>query len=319
MRALLAAALMLGGATVAAASAPVADNPLHQKLFAAGVQRFVFDGWAGPAFPVWTYRSADTPKDAPILFVLHGVRRDADRYVGEWIELAQHHRIVLIVPEFDNQSFPGAAAYSHGWFAEKDGSARAVERRTFAAIEPLFAAVRAREGLTADRYALYGHSGGAQFVHRYALAGGGAHLGRIVAANAGSYAMADPAQRWPFGVDGLPAGVWDPRRAFAVPMTILLGTADNDPAHPNLPVQPLARAQGPHRLARGQYFYEQGRAQAARDGVDFAWSCTLVPGVGHQNGGMAPTAIAILFGGAAPPPAADCAALKDEGKAARRP
>src|SRR3546814_14335164 len=62
---------------------------------------------------------------------------------------------------------------------------------------PVFAAVKAREGLTAETYALYGHSGGAQFVHRYILAGGGPHMGRAVSANAGSYAMPDPAVAWP--------------------------------------------------------------------------------------------------------------------------
>src|SRR3546814_4271479 len=77
---------------------------------------------------------------------------------------------------------------------------------------PVFAAVKAREGLTAETYALYGHSGGAQFVHRYILAGGGPHMGRAVSANAGSYAMPDPAVAWPFGLRGLPAGLWDPAK-----------------------------------------------------------------------------------------------------------
>lgn len=292
-------------------AAPHGETALQQGLFAAGVKRFTFDGWAGPAFPVWTYRSPDTPADAPVLFVFHGVQRDADNYIAQWLDLARVHRIVLIVPEYSRAAFPGVRAYSHGWFTEKDGTARPADRWSFASVEPIFAAVKQREGLTADRYSVFGHSGGAQFAHRYVLAGGGPHLARVVSANAGSYAMTDPAVAWPFGVAGLPAGLWNPAKAFAVPMTVLLGTADTDPNHHSLPRQPEAMAQGPYRLARGEAFYTRARALAAADGAAFGWSCALVPGVGHDNAGMAPAAVRILFGDAKPVPGADCQALPD--------
>ena len=146
-----------------ASAAPHGDTKLQRDLFAAGVKRFTFDGWAGPAFPVWTYRPADAPADAPVLFVFHGVQRDADKYIGEWVDLARRKKIVLIVPEYSRAAFPGVAAYSHGWFTDKDGTARPADRWSFASVEPIFAAVRAREKLTATTYSLYGHSGGAQF------------------------------------------------------------------------------------------------------------------------------------------------------------
>lgn len=292
-----------------ASAAPHGETALQKKLFAAGAKRFTFDGWAGPAFPVWTYRSADTPADAPVLFVFHGVKRDADKYLGEWIGLARKYRIALIVPEYSREAFPGVRSYSHGWFTEKDGTPRPADTWSFAAIEPVFAAVKAREGLTAETYALYGHSGGAQFVHRYILAGGGPHMGRAVSANAGSYAMPDPAVAWPFGLGGLPAGLWNPAKALALPVTVLLGTEDTDPNHPSLPRQPEAMAQGPYRLARGEAFYARARALAAAEHVGFGWSCALVPGVGHDNGGMAPVAVRILFGDAKPVAGGDCKPL----------
>ena len=304
--------LMLAGCApgpAIAGTAPHGETALQKQLFADGVKRFTFDGWAGPAFPVWTYRAADTPADAPILFVFHGAQRDADKYIGEWIDLARRHRIVLIVPEYSHAAFPGVVAYSHGWFTEKDGSPRSADHWSFATIEPIFAAVREREKLIADTYSLYGHSGGAQFVHRYLLAGGGPHLARAVSANAGSYAMTDPAVRWPFGVAGLPAGLWNPAKTFAMPMTVLLGTDDNDPNHSSLPRQPEAMAQGPNRLVRGETFYAAARTRAALDKVPFDWSCGLVPGVGHDNKGMATVAVRLLFGDAKLRPGADCVAV----------
>src|SRR3546814_18573752 len=50
-----------------AGAAPHGETAMEKKLFAAGVQRFTFSDWAGPAMPVWTYRAPGTPADAPIL------------------------------------------------------------------------------------------------------------------------------------------------------------------------------------------------------------------------------------------------------------
>src|SRR3546814_1492616 len=122
--------------------------------------------------------------------------------------------------------------------------------------------------------------------------------------------MTEPAVAWPFGLAGLPPGLWQPAKVFALPVTILLGTDDTDPNHHSLPHQPEAMAQGPYRLARGRAFYARARALAAADKVAFAWSCGLVPHVGHDNAGMAPAAIAILFGDAKPAPGGDCAAVR---------
>src|SRR3546814_19323230 len=74
-------------------------------------------------------------------------------------------------------------------------------------------------------------------------------MARAVTANAGSYAMTDPAVAWPFGLAGLPQGLWQPAKVFALPVTVLLGTDDTDPNHHSLPRQPPAMAQGPSRLA----------------------------------------------------------------------
>jgi poly(3-hydroxybutyrate) depolymerase len=302
---LLAVLLLIAGP--AAGQAPVAPVPpasVPPALAAAGVQRFIFSAWAGPALPVWYLRPASATADAPVLFVMHGVGRDADRYIGEWVALAAAHGIVIVVPEFSQASFPQAAGYNNGGLLAPDGTARPREQQAWSTLDPVFEAIVARERLSATRYTLYGHSAGAQFVHRFVLTGGAPRLGRAIAANAGSYMFPTDARPWPFGAGGLPPGLFSAERAFAQPLTLLLGTADNDPAHPSLPDQPGARAQGPHRLARGQAFYDFAR-QAAGPGL--AWACALAPGVGHDNGRMAPFALAIVLDRAQPRPGADCA------------
>lgn len=291
-----------------AASGP-GSRPVPASIVKAGVQRFLFTDWEGPAIPVWYFRPPSAGADAPFMFVMHGVGRDADRYIGEWVQPARRHGIVVVVPEFSLADFPGARAYNNGGLFGLDGKPAPRGRWAFSALEPIFDAVVAREGLTTSRYVLFGHSAGAQFVHRHVLTGGGPRMERAIAANAGSYLYPTTDIAFPFGVGGLAPGVWDPVRAFAQPLTLLLGTADDDPKHRSLPSQPEAMAQGPHRLARGKGFYAFARKAAGQQQAAFGWSCALAPGVAHDNGRIAPYAVALLLAPGQPPAGADCTAI----------
>jgi len=74
---------------------------------------------------------------------------------------------------------------------------------------------------------------------------------------------------------------------------VLLGSEDIDPNHPALPRQPGAMAQGQHRLARGMLFFAKAREAATRLGVRFTWRLETVPGIAHDNSGMAARAATI--------------------------
>lgn len=297
-------ALVLGACAaqtpLPAASASAAPREVPAALAAQGVERFMFTDWPGAEIPVWYIRPAGTPADAPVAFVMHGLGRDAHRYIGEWTDIAKAENMVVVVPEFSRAAFPESADYNFGGVFDGEGRPRQRTSWSFSAIERVFDAIKAREGLTAPGYALYGHSAGAQFVHRFVLLGAGTRMQRAVAANAGSYMRPLAQDQYPFGLKGAPEGQWNAARAFAAPLTILLGDADNDPNHRSLPRQPGAVVQGPHRLARGLGFYQVARAEAARLGLPFAWRCALAPGVAHDNGGMAVYAAPILSGRESP-------------------
>ena len=161
---------------------------------------------------------------------------------------------------------------------------------SFAAIEPLFDETRRRFGTAAERYTIYGHSAGAQFVHRFVMFMPEARIEQAIAANAGWYTMPDPALAFPYGVEGAPVAPDTLKAVLAKPLTVLLGTADTDTADPDLRTTPEANRQGPHRFARGQSFFAEGRELAARLDAPFGWRMEHVPGVGHKNGLMAQAA-----------------------------
>jgi len=270
-------------------------TPTAAPTLPAGDGMFTFDGWAGPPIRVWYHLPETGRPETPVLFVMHGVNRDADRYRDQWSALADQHGFVLVVPEFDEAGFPGSAGYNLGNMLDRDGRPVPPERWSFSVLEPLFDRVRAITGTRVERYDLYGHSAGAQFVHRYVMFMPGARLGRAVAANAGWYTLPDREVPYPYGLAGKHLPTVDLRRAFGQRLGILLGTADNDPAYPNLRRTTEAMAQGPHRLARGEFFFGLAAAESAALGTDFRWTLEKVDGVGHDNGRMAPAAAAWLY------------------------
>jgi poly(3-hydroxybutyrate) depolymerase len=282
-------------------------------LAAAGVAHFIVENWArdgsGSPIPVWLLKPPSAGPDAPVMFVMHGVGRDADRYMAEWVEIATREGLIIIVPEFTRANFPGNLNYNFGAVFDAKGKLRPRDQWSYSAIDAIFDRVVAREQLAAKTYILFGHSAGAQFVHRFVLLGVGEKMARAVSANSGSYTWPMGPNRWPFGVSDLPQGVWNPQKALGAPMLIMQGTADNDPDYPSLPRQPEAMAQGPHRLARGKAFFAAVGEAAQQAGVAFNWSCALVPDVGHDNGGMAPYALKLLRAPSLPK-GGDCRLMK---------
>jgi predicted deacylase len=273
-----------------------------------GEAAFRHTRWPGPPVPVWYHRPRAAGPASPVIFVMHGVQRDADRYLREWIGLAETFGFVVVVPEFSAAAFPSADAYNLGNTLDAQDRLQPRETWTYSVLEGIFDEVRKREGLRATGYSLYGHSAGAQFVHRFVLFAAGKRLQRAVAANAGWYTFPTAAQPWPYGLGGpIEAGV-DLPAALGAPLTILVGDADTDPAHPSLRRTPEALSQGEHRYARALSFFAAGQAAAAAAGLPFAWSCAIAPGLGHDNGRAAGFAIGLLLGD--PPPAgAACRSL----------
>lgn len=257
--------------------------------------RYVFDSWDGPPMRVYASRPASLGADRPVVFVMHGVNRNANDYRDQWHELAVEHDFLLLVPEFSQADFPGSGGYNLGFMTDENGSARPRSKWSYSAIEPIFDDARRRFGMGTGRYALYGHSAGSQFVHRYTFHVPEARVSQIVSANAGWYMMPDYQVGYPYGLGGSAVTPEMLERAMALPVTLLLGERDTDTDHPNLRRTPEALAQGPNRLERGKAFYASARAWAERAGVSFGWRIEFVPGVGHDNARMAPAAVPFLI------------------------
>lgn len=249
--------------------------------------------------PVWYHIPQNIdPKTAPIVIIMHGTNRDADRYRDEWRPLADENGFLLIVPEFSRKDWPGARGYNLGDVQSEDGP-NPQSMWAYSQIEPLFDIMRASVKGRQAGYAIYGHSAGSQFVHRFIFHNPDSRAEQVISANAGWYTLPDFDETWPYGLAGSFVTEASLEAALEAPVIILLGDQDNDPNHKSLRRTEEAMRQGPHRLARGHTFYDMAKAEAEARGLDFGWRLQIVEGARHSNAQMSKAA-APLFNSAPP-------------------
>jgi len=242
---------------------------------------------------VWTYRPRALGPAAKVVFVLHGMNRDGERYRDQWQSHAESRNFLVVVPEFDARSF-SEYAYQRGNVADSEGNFVDKSRWTFNTIEELFDVVRPAARLRTARYSLYGHSGGAQFVHRFVLFMPGARFERAVAANAGWYTMPTFEVSFPYGLEGSPASEAGLKLAMGRDLVVMLGDEDTDESDPGLRRTERARAQGRTRLERGEGFHRTALETSRKLGVPLRWRRVVTRDAGHSNREMAAAAVAIL-------------------------
>jgi len=245
--------------------------------------------------PVWSHRPAGWADDGRVVVVLHGLNRAAAQYCQQWRSLAEAHQFLLLVPEFTKAKFPGLRWYNYGNVIDDEGRPTPPANWTFHALDRVVLAAMRSEGARRTGFAVYGHSAGAQFLHRYLLLTGAPHAETVVIANSGSYTLPRGDRAFPEGLGNIAAVPGLRRAVLGRAVVLLLGELDTDPMHHQLPKQPWAVAQGSHRFARGWFFFDTMRLAASAQGMAFSWRVVTAPGVGHSNGGMARFAAQHLF------------------------
>ena len=170
------------------------------EKFAAGKGRFEFKDWDGPPLPVWYHAPKALKPSTPVLFVMHGQGRNGDEYRDQWVELAEKYGFLLLVPVFSTRDFPERAGYNFGNVFTGDGKRRPAAHWGFTAIEKIFDHTKAAAALEAETYFIYGHSAGAQFVHRMPFFLPTARVSTLVVATAGAYMLPSFDHAFPYGL-----------------------------------------------------------------------------------------------------------------------
>lgn len=243
---------------------------------------------------VFYYIPKDYRADTPIVFIMHGLGRNAADYRDAWRKSTQDYNLLILAPEFTRDDFPKSRSYNLGNVFAENGSLNPSPEWSFSAIDHIFKSVVDKIGSSCSRYNIYGHSAGAQFVHRMILLSTNLKVDTAIAANAGWYTLPDLNEDWPYGLKGTLVNENRLRGAFHHKLFLLLGSEDNDPSHKHLRRTKEANAQGPHRLARGSHFFTMARQAATQLDTPNKWELEIVDGAGHSNRKMSRAAARLM-------------------------
>ena len=278
-------------------SGPVTSGASTEISLGRG--QFIFNDSLGNAdrpITVYFYRPAAWNRSGPVLIVIPGAGRDGQSPRETWIPYAEKYASLLIVPEFSLTYYPTDISYNLGNTYD-DANWKPKANWTYTAIEHLFDTTREKSGATQDTYLLFGHSAGAQFVHRMVMLLPEARFSRAVAANAGVYLLPEYADPYPFGLRDSPLYQSNLPKVFARKLIVMSGGSDTDPNAGGLANFPEAEAQGSTRFERARFYFTAAQAEAERLHVPLNWEYHVVPGVGHDEGGMAGPSAELLFSG----------------------
>jgi dienelactone hydrolase len=301
--------LLAGLATMlatAAASQPAEPTAVSRRAASLAVGKSSFEARlpGGETIEVFVYRAATHGPDDPIVIVLAGGGRNGGDYRDSWIQAADRFDLLVLAPSFDEAQFPGPINYNLAGMV-REGADVATLRNVelepsqnwlFSDIEAVFDQAVARSGSAQTRYDLFGHSAGAQIVHRMVLFSPEMRIGTAVAANAGWYTTPAPDVSFPYGLGGTSLTAGQLQRAYGRRLVLLLGELDDArETRGHLRVSAEANAQGEHRLARGEHFHAVAAREGARLGLRPNWRLEIIPGVGHDYRRMSEAAARYLY------------------------
>jgi pimeloyl-ACP methyl ester carboxylesterase len=212
----------------------------------------------------------------PLAVCVHGYTRQPLDQLRAFAPLAARLGFALALPLFDDRHHRRYQQLLHP---------RRGTRSDLALLAALDAAA-GRHGIDTQRLFLFGYSGGAQFVHRFAMC----HPQRTAAlaiGAAGWYTWPDEAQAWPLGLadahDKLGAAIeLDP--FLRLPMALWVGERDTAADEYLRDGPQLASLQGAHRLDRARHWAASVRAAAKARGIDNRLEVTVLPRAGHDFG-----------------------------------
>ena len=290
-----------------------------------GSGSFVID--AGPNHPgktveVFYHKPKNYHQHSPILMVIPGAGRNGDTYRDSWVAASEQYSTLILSPAYAEKDFDFAGYHFGGViknmkFLAKPQIVQFNKRKVFKIddkdlmfdvskvpanwiyddFDHLFDQVKQTLASAQVQYDVFGHSAGGQIAHRMALFHPYAKANRIVAANAGSYTLPEFDTALPFGLKNSLMSDDTLKHSLRNRLVLFIGKLDNaDETGGKLLHTPIVNRQGLHRLARGQYFYQQGQKAAKRLATSFSWQLEIVPGIGHNYRKMGKAAAQYLYG-----------------------
>jgi hypothetical protein len=255
---------------------------------------FVYKTAGNPDVPMYITVPANLTSATHVLLNMHGNGRTASSYHDAWHPWTRNNNYVLVTPYFSETNWPDSGYHQGNVFEAENciGALNPESRWSFTIVDSAFTHLKSRFQLRDNKYDIWGHSAGAQFVHRMMLWKPNARIRFGMAANSGWYTAPDTSITCPYGLQ-------NPLLNFTTQqlvdytnrhMIIFRGTEDTL-RDSELRTTTLADAQGWNRWDRAQYMYDKG----IEINTSLNWQLIPVPDSGHDKDTMAPGAQKFLL------------------------
>ena len=236
----------------------------------------------------------------PILISLHGMNRDGSNHRNSLIAKANENRCIVIVPEFNDDDFPGGDAYNlANIFVDGDNPSsetlNPIEEWTFSVLDPLFIYFKSLVTNYSNQYNLIGFSAGGQLAHRTFIFNNSNYCNKTIAMSSGWYTTIDENLDFPYGLNESPFDNSTLSTLFAKELIILIGENDNDPNAPNLRRNSIVDLQGDNRLDRAEYFFLNANDLANQENYSFNWQKHVIQNAAHDLTPISNFAIDLLY------------------------
>ena len=246
-----------------------------------------------PLLAYYLYVPKSVGPGARLFVTVHGISRRALQHASMFAPFAEQQGVVLIAPYFPADRFPDYQRMSRAGRGERSDQA----------LERIVAEVGRLSGANTSKLFMFGYSGGAQFVHRFAMAHP-ERVARFVVGAAGWYTFPDPTMKYPLGIQAakqLPGVDFDPHRFLAVPAKVLVGERDITQNGAMRDSAKLDSLQGSSRLERGRKWVQTMQHLARANGLATRYEFATLPRSRHwfrqcmRRGDMGRTTFEFLF------------------------
>lgn len=230
---------------------------------------------ADPVSEYLVYIPTNSAVDANVLVSVHGISQSGWQKQAEMlVPVCERHGVVLLAPSFNDQQYPD---YQRLGRKGRGQRADLFLHRCLRELSTL-------TGADTTRLRFFGHSGGAQFVHRYLMAYPHRVEFAIVSA-AGWYTFPDPTLKFPYGIrsaSSLPGVIFNPEAYLKVPVMVLVGTEDTKQSKDLSNIDRINKQQGLTRIERARNWVAAMQAQAKAHGMPQHVSIVELADTGHS-------------------------------------
>lgn len=254
------------------------------------------------------FTAEPTRSTNPTIIIVHGVDRNPEDYFKRALLLHDKFGYGIIAIEISAENFPGSRNFQQGGLLSSKGELIDKKNWTFTMVNDLVLFLKKQKAFKRSSISIWGHSAGAQFVHRLALLAPSENILKYFSCNAGNYTALDLDTSYPYGIEDVKEIITqneNPRRQSLIEyssesnfpyeinvtrrlspkenpkanLIILVGDKDIDTDGENLSQTDGSLKQGANRFERAHYFVNSAENMNYKKWPSFL----IMPNVNHSS------------------------------------